>query len=287
MDTFEWKWKTQDGLEMYSKAWQPAGKTKGIICLVHGVGEHIGRYEPDAKALTTAGYVLAGFDLRGFGKSEGLRGHTPNLEAYFDDLDLFMDEIMRRYPNQPRFLYGQSMGAVLVLGYVPLRKPEIVGAIATGPALKTALEEQKFKVFLAKVLGNLMPTLTLKSGIDTSLLSRDPQVIEKYRSDPLVHQQVTASWGKSMLKAVELVYENAPNFPSPLLLMQGTKDEIAYPSSSETFADLAPKNLVTVKMWEGFKHELHTDYECKEVFNVMIDWLNKQLSKDVVSSTPK
>jgi acylglycerol lipase len=277
MDTTEWIWKTHDGLKMYSKAWLPVTKTKAVVCLVHGVGEHIGRYESDAEALTSAGYILAGFDLRGFGKSEGMRGHTPSLDAYFEDIDMFLAEVDQRYPNLPRFLYGHSMGAVLVLGYVPLHQPEITGAIATGPALKTALETQKFKVFLAKVLGKLIPTLTMKSGIDVSMLSRDPELIEKYVNDPLVHTQVTASWGKSMLKAVEIVYKNAPLFPSPVLLMHGTNDEIAYPSSSISFAELAPKDMVTLKMWDGFKHELHTDFEKNEVFKVMVGWLNQHL----------
>jgi len=277
MDTTEWKWKTKDGLEMYSKAWLPAGKAKAAVCLVHGVGEHIGRYQADGEALAGGGYILAGFDQRGFGKSEGRRGHTPSLEAYFDDIDSFLGEVARRYPDQPRFLYGHSMGGVLVLAYTPIRKPEVVGVIATDPGLKTALEEQKLKVFLAKLLGKVIPTFTLDSGVDAQMLSRDPKVADEYTNDPLVHTLVTASWGKTMLRAIDLVFENAPRFPLPLLLMHGTKDEIAYPRSSEMFAELAPKDMLTLKMWDGFKHELHTDPEKVEVFKVMTGWLDKQL----------
>jgi alpha-beta hydrolase superfamily lysophospholipase len=275
MNTTEWKWKTNDSLEIYSKAWLPSGKAKGVVCLVHGVGEHIGRYQADGEALTEGGYILAGFDLRGFGKSGGRRGHTPSIEAYFDDIDSFLGEVVKRYPEQPKFLYGHSMGGVLVLAYTPLRQPAVRGVIATDPGLKTALEEQKFKVLLAKLLGSVFPTLTLNSGIDVQMLSRDPQVAEDYNNDPLVHTLVTTAWGKSMLKAIDLVYENAARFPLPLLLMHGTKDEIAYPRSSQTFAEMAPKDKLTIKMWEGFKHELHTDPEKAEVFKVMIDWLDK------------
>jgi alpha-beta hydrolase superfamily lysophospholipase len=280
MDTTEWKWKTKDGLEMYSKAWIPSGKARGVVCLVHGVGEHIGRYQADGEALAGAGYILAGFDLRGFGKSEGRRGHTPSLEAYFDDIDLFLAEIAKLYPDQPRFLYGHSMGGVLVLAYTPLRKPAVVGVIATAPGLKTVLEEQKLKVFLAKVLGKVLPTFTLDSGVDAQMLSRDPRVADEYTNDPLVHTLVSASWGKSMLRAVDLVFENASRFPLPLLLMHGTKDEIAYPRSSQMFADLAPKDKLTLKLWDGFKHELHTDPEKAEVFKVMTGWLDQQLVEE-------
>jgi alpha-beta hydrolase superfamily lysophospholipase len=280
MDTNEWKWKTKDGLEMYSKAWLPSGKARGVVCLVHGVGEHIGRYQADGEALAGGGYILAGFDQRGFGKSGGKRGHTPSLEAYFDDIDLFLAEIAKRYPDQPRFLYGHSMGGVLVLAYTPLRKPAVVGVIATAPGLKTVLEEQKLKVFLAKVLGKVLPTFTLDSGVDAQMLSRDPRVADEYTNDPLVHTLVSASWGKSMLRAVDLVFENASRFPLPLLLMHGTKDEIAYPRSSQMFADLAPKDKLTLKLWDGFKHELHTDPEKAEVFKVMTGWLDKQLVEE-------
>lgn len=280
MDTTEWKWKTNDGLEMYSKAWTPSGKARGVVCLVHGLGEHVGRYQADGEALAEGGYILAGFDQRGFGKSGGRRGHTPSLEAYFGDIDSFLGEIARRYPNQPRFLYGMAMGAILVLAYTPLRLPTVAGVIAAAPGLKTALEEQKLKVFLAKLLGNILPTLTLNSGVDAQMLSRDPRVADEYTNDPLVHFLVTTAWGKTMLGAIDLAFENAPRFPLPLLLMHGTKDEIAYPRSSQMFADLAPKDKVTLKMWDGFKHEMHTDPEKAEVFKVMIDWLDRNFEKN-------
>jgi alpha-beta hydrolase superfamily lysophospholipase len=277
MDTQEWKWHTNDGLEMYSKAWLPSGSARGVVCLVHGVGEHIGRYQPDGEALAERGYILTGFDQRGFGKSAGQRGHTPSLEAYLDDIDSFLVEAAGRYPNTPRFLYGHSMGGVLVLAYTPLHRPAVAGVVATGPGLKSAIEEQKVKVLLSKILGKVLPTMSFTSGVDAKLLSRDPLVAEIFTTDPLVHNIVTASWGKSMLGAIDIVFENAPRFPLPLLLMHGTNDEIAYPRGSQMFADLAPKDKLTLKMWEGFKHELHTDPEKAEVFTYMCDWLDKQL----------
>lgn len=279
MNKTEWKWKTNDGLEMYSQAWLPEGKVKGVVCLVHGLGEHSGRYAADGEALTGAGYILAGFDLRGFGKSEGIRGHTPSLQAYLEDIDLFVVEITQRYPNIPHFLYGNSMGGLLVLDYVPLRKPAITGVIATAPGLKPAIEEQKIKVVLAQVMGKLVPTLSLDSGLDTSTIYRDSKMAEDYLNDPFVHRRVTTSWGKSMLEATRIAFEHASTFPTPLLLMHGTNDETSNPAGSQIFADLAPKDIVTLKMWDGFKHDLHTDPETPAVFNVMIDWLNGYLPK--------
>jgi alpha-beta hydrolase superfamily lysophospholipase len=279
MEMIEWKWNTSDGLEMYSKAWLPSRKPIGVVCLVHGVGEHIGRYQVVGEALAEGGYILAGFDLRGLGKSGGRRGHTPSLEAYFDDIDLFLNEIVQRFPDQPCFLYGNSLGGILVLAYTPVRHPLVNGIIVTSPALKSALQKQNLKVFLTKLMGKVLPTLTIKSGLDLKMLSRDLQVADEYAKDTLNHSLITTAWGKAILQAIELAFENAHCFPLPLLLMHGTNDEIAYPRSSEIFAGLAPKNMVTLKLWEGFKHELHNDPEKEKVFKVMIHWLDNRLSE--------
>jgi alpha-beta hydrolase superfamily lysophospholipase len=274
MDTTEWTWNTSDGLEMYSKAWVPQRRAKGVVCLVHGLGEHIGRYQADGEALAEGGYVLAGFDQRGFGKSGGRRGHTPSAEACFGDIDTFLGEIGQRYPGQPRFLYGNSMGGILVLAYTPVRRPPVVGVIATAPALKSSVEEQKLKIFLGNLLGMFIPTFTVNSGIDMQMLSRDPRVADQVAKDPLCHTLVTTALGKLLTKAIGLAFENAPHFQLPLLLMHGTKDGIAYPRGSQMFAELAPKEKVTLKLWDGFKHELHTDPEKAQVFTTIIEWLD-------------
>ncbi len=287
MKTIEWKWKTKDGLEIFSKAWEPTKEAKGIVCLLHGVGEHIGRYQADGEALANEDYIMAGFDQRGFGKSEGKRGHTPSLEMYFNDIDLFFVEIARQYPKQPVFLYGHSMGAILGLAYLSVRLPAVSGIIATSPGLKSSIEEQKIKVLIVKILGNVLPSFTLNTGIIAQQLSRDPMIAEEYINDPLVHPFGTTAWGKTMLEAIELVWNNAPHFPLPVLLMHGTKDEIAYSSSSQIFAELAPKDKVTLIMWEDFMHELHTDPEKEKIFKTMINWLNKQMIPDQSIRTSK
>jgi len=277
MQTSEWNWTTFDGLDIHAEEWVPSGTPKAVVCVLHGVGEHIGRYRPDGEALALAGYAMAGFDQRGFGKSGGRRGHTPSLEAYFKDIDRFLEEVSRRHPDVPRILYGMSMGGVLVLAYTPDRRPDLAGVIAAAPGLRTAIEEQTIKVLLARLLGQVTPTLTLKSGVDPQEISRDPQVVQAYLDDPLVHFFVTASWGRSMLQAVERVFAGAPGFPLPLLLMHGTEDAIAYPRGSREYADLAPKERVTLKMCEGMKHELHTDPDKTEVFRIMIEWMDDLL----------
>ena len=282
MDSIEWRWLTNDGLEIYSRAWIPSDDAKGVVCFLHGVGDHIGRYVPLAQALTPEGYVLTGFDLRGFGKSEGRRGHVLSLDQYLDDIDSFLAEIKERFPDKLLFLIGFSMGAILALAYTPIRYPDVIGVISFCPALETPVKEQPLKVLLSKLLGTILPTITIESGLDINALSRDPQVAVDFINDPLTHFKVTLGWGKTMLGAVDVVYENASSFPKPLLLLHGTNDELAYPRSSQKVAELAPKDKTTLTMLDGFMHDLVSDPESAEVFSIVINWLGKQIPKEYV-----
>lgn len=272
METCTWNWKTSDGLQMYSQGWTPKGKPKAVLCLVHGHGEHVGRYAHVGAALTEKGYALLGFDLRGHGKSQGPRGHTPTFEAYMLDIDYFLNESAKRYPNKPHFLYGHSLGGILVLNYALRRKPQVAGVISTAAGLRTALEEQTFKVLLARVLGTLLPTVAIPSGLDPNTLSRDRKVVEAYINDPLVHNRITLGFGKIMLSVLPWTLEHAHEFPVPLLIMHGANDMLGYPRGSQEFASLVPKNC-TLKLWDGLYHEIHNEPEKDKVFKLMTDWL--------------
>jgi len=131
MKTFEANWKSKDGIDFFVRGWQPDHRPKALIALVHGLGEHTGRYEHVAKAMTDAGYAFAGFDLRGHGKSSGIRGHFPSLEAVMQDIKDFFIFLTQRYPDIPQFLYGHSLGGLLVLTYVLKNKTGLKGVIAT------------------------------------------------------------------------------------------------------------------------------------------------------------
>ena len=182
MKTFESSWIDKDGLKFYSRGWEPEKKPKAVVALVHGHGEHIGRYAHVGEAFNNAGYALVGFDLRGHGRSGGPRGHTPSFEALMDDIDLLLDQVHSRYPGLPVFLYGHSLGGSLVLNYGLRRKPDVVGVIATSPALHTEPEEHPVKVLMAKVLGRLLPTADDPHGFaDLQALARSPGGAGLYR----------------------------------------------------------------------------------------------------------
>lgn len=274
METYEWTWKSSDGLEMFSRGWAPKKKPRAVVILIHGLGEHCGRYDHVGAALAGKGYALLGFDLRGHGKSGGPRGHAPAHESFVNDIDGMIAQAAARYPGTPRFIYGHSLGGILALLYVLRRRPVLAGAVVSAPGLRTALELQAAKVFLAKALGTLLPKAGLPSGLEVRYLSRDAQVVERYVSDPLVHDRISFGMAKTSLEAIAWAFEHASEFSVPLLLMHGTDDQIAYERGSREFAAGVPADC-TLKLWQGLYHEIHNEPEKEKVLAFLLAWLGK------------
>jgi alpha-beta hydrolase superfamily lysophospholipase len=274
----KWVWKSADGLEMFAQSWEPDETPRAVVCLVHGLGEHSGRYAHVGKAFVEAGFVLTGFDVRGHGKSGGPRGHTPSYDALMDDIDLFIYLVANRYPGLPRFLYGHSLGGNFVINFALRCRPELVGVIATGPWLKLAFQPASSKVMLGKIMNNILPSFSQASGLDTRALSHDPEVVNAYENDPLVHDKISARLFLNVFESGLWALDHAAEIPLPLLLMHGGADRIISLEASRQFAASAG-DKVTLRIWDGLYHEIHNEPEQGEVFTVMIDWMNTQLKK--------
>lgn len=268
-----------DDVTFYMQGWEPEGNPKAIVALVHGLGEHTGRYAHVGKALNDAGYALFGFDLRGHGKTGGPRGHIPSLDAAMQDIQQFIAFQKQNFPDTPIFLYGHSLGGMCALAYVIQYSNDLQGVIVTGAGFRSPLQKQKAKIAIIKILGSLIPAVTLTSGLDSGTVSRDPEVVHKYVSDPLVHDKISAGLGKAMLTGIDLCFARAKEFSLPLLIMHGKDDKLVYASGSEEFARLAGETNkdVTLKLWDGMYHEIHNEPEQTEVFKVMIEWLDRHL----------
>jgi len=276
--TFVTQWKARDGIEIFVRGWEPEARPRAVICLEHGLGEHTDRYAHVADAMCAAGHAMLGADLRGHGRSGGQRGHAPSMDAYIEDFEQLLGEARTRYPGIPVFLYGHSLGAILMLAFGLRRRPDLPGAILTAPALHTNLEEQRIKVIMARILGTLMPKGSIRTGLDQSKLSHDPAVVQAYRTDPLVHDKASLGWGKMMLETNRWILQNAADFPMPLLLMHGGLDVIAYPSSSrELAASLGSR--VQLVIWDKMLHEIHNEPEKAAVLQTMTDWLDARLKQ--------
>lgn len=240
---------------------------------MHGLGEHSGRYGYVSEAFGKAGYATLAFDQRGHGKTPGPRGYGLSYEAFMDDIARLLEEAARKYPNHPCFLYGHSMGGNFVINFALRRKPQLAGVVATAPALKPAFEPLALKVALGKIMSVLWPAFSMPNGLDLQGLSRDPEVIRLYTSDPLVHDRISARLGTDILKTGRWALEQAAGFLLPLLLMHGSADRLTSFQASREFA-LRAGERCTLKIWEGFYHELHNEPEKEEVLTFIIEWMN-------------
>ncbi len=282
MQHFETSYTSNDGLKLYSQSWlpgdKPGGEPKAAVCLVHGIGEHSGRYAHVAQALCAAGYALCAYDLRGHGRSGGPRGHSPTYDAMLDDIALLLKEAEGRCPGRPQFLYGHSLGGNLVINYALRRHPALRGVVATGPGLRVGTPQPALKLWLGRVVYHIWPGLTMPTGLVLEGLSRDPSVVEKYRADPLVHGVVSARFGLDFLDAGEWALEHAAEFPLPLLLIHGTADILTSPEASREFAAKAGARC-TLRLWEDCCHETHNEPEKAEVLADMVGWLDERLKE--------
>jgi len=278
MKRTEFKFKTFDGLQLFGQSWQPEDRPRAVVCLVHGMGEHSGRYAHVADALIQAGYILFTFDIRGHGKSSGLRGHTPSYEALMKDISSLLEVANKQFPQLSSFLYGHSLGGNLVLNYILRRQSHLKGVIATDPWLRLAFEPPRFKIILAQITNYIWPSFSQKNGLDTKVLSHDPEVVYAYENDPLVHDHISARMFISIYQAGQWALEHASELPIPLLLMHGGDDKLSSVEASREFADKITKNC-TLKIWDGLYHEIHNEPEKEKVFKFLIDWLDKEVSK--------
>lgn len=170
-------------MKLFGRAWLTANKQpKNVINLVHGLGEHSGRYAHVAKALNDAGYHLVAFDLRGHGLSEGKRGHASGFVQLFDDIQSFLQVSDRKFGlEEAPFLYGHSLGGSLVINYCLQRDPHLRGVISTAPALSLASEPSKIKLLMAKGIAKFIPALTMSNDLEANFLSHDQAIVKAYQ----------------------------------------------------------------------------------------------------------
>ena len=267
---------SRDGTELFFQHWQIDGPTKAVLCLVHGLGEHSGRYDHVAETFNAAGYAVIAFDTRGHGRSPGTRGHTP-FDRTMEDVTALLDRAAELYPGLPRFLYGHSLGGLIVLTHVLRVHPEITGVVATSPGLASPLLDQKLKIGAAKLLGSVLPTVTVPTGLDANLISRDPEVVKVYLDDPLVHDKSTLALGRDGALAAEYALEHAGEVDVPLLVVHGTGDEITYARGSEEFVAKVPGDKA-LHLYDGAFHETHNEPESAQVLADTIAWLDAHVA---------
>lgn len=270
-------WQSATGLKLHAQCWTPTTPPKAVIALVHGMGEHIGRYEHVAQFFNGQGVAVLAYDQQGHGKSEGARGHLVSATSLLEDVGLLLQEAAKRFPGKPVFLYGQSMGGNVVLNHALRYKPTIAGVIATSPWIQLAFKPPALKVLAGRLVSRISPALSLASGLDTQFLSHDPAVVKAYNEDPLVHGKISAGAGVVLLDLAQNLDTAVAELSTPLLITHGSGDKITSHAASYQFA-LRAKGDVTFREWPGLYHELHNEPEKDTYLNFLYGWIFEKIT---------
>ena len=264
-----------DGLELFCRHWRPEGTPKAVLPIVHGHGEHSGRYTNVADWFVPRGYSVYASDLRGHGRSQGKRGALGSFSEYREDLQAFLDLVQDAEPA-PVFLLGHSLGGLIALDYVLRGSDGLSGVVVSGPVL-SAPGISPFLLWLSKVLAQLWPGLILESGLDTTALSRDPSVVEAYVNDPLVHSKGSARMANEMMRVVDWTQAHASEMAVPCLILHGGDDRLCPPQGSRAFIDNVTSADKAYIEYEGYFHEVYNDLGKEKVFSDLEAWLERRL----------
>jgi alpha-beta hydrolase superfamily lysophospholipase len=270
-----------DGLALHVQHWPTQEPARGTVLLVHGLGEHVGRYQSLATRLCISGWHVLGYDQRGHGWSQGARGFVPHADALLADLARVI-ELARSSLPAPLVLLGHSMGGLVAARFVaggieaapgkrPWYREGIDALVLSSPAFDIGMGWGQ-KLLLA-VLGPLAPGLAVSNGLDPAWISREPAVVEAYVDDAQVHDRITPRLVRFMVDAGERVRGCAPQWRVPTLLLWAGADRCVAPRGSRAFADAAPVSVVQSHCFDGLFHEIFNEPEKAEVFERLGLWL--------------
>ena len=275
--------KTSDLLELVWQSWAPE-TPHGVVAIIHGLAEHSGRYRETAEFLAAHGWAVYACDLRAHGLSDNPpragRVHVQRFENYFHDVDALAGQARQAYPDLPMYLLGHSMGGLISIRYALERGAGLAGVAISSPALGThpQFKPPLFLKLMVSILSRVAPRLLFDSDLDTSAISRDPDVVRAYIDDPLVSSKVSARWYGEIMKSMKKANRAAAGLRTPMLLMQSGADRLVDPAAPGRWAQAAPEGRVEFVLWEGLYHEMFNEPEKERVRARLLAWLEGRRS---------
>ena len=265
-----------DSTKLYGQAWALKNPIANIY-LVHGFGEHSSRYHAEASRLNAAGYSVYTYDQRGHGQSEGLRGYISSFDQYIKDCETFIHQTWD--DDLPGFIYGHSVGALVAVNFIidtQFAKENFKGLVTTSAAMKISRDIAPLLQKVSGIVGRILPKLRTVT-IDSSFISRDPEVVKKYDNDPLILRKGThARTGAELIKIMKKMGSKFSKFTHPVLIMHGQADKLIEPQGSELFYNEAGSEDKELVWFEKSYHEITRDYDKDKVMNKMISWLRER-----------
>jgi acylglycerol lipase len=260
------------GRQIFKQSWLPDETPRALVVIVHGAGEHSDRYRHVADALTADGYAVHALDHRGHGRSEGPRALIDRLDHAVADLDQLVLEARESHPQAPVFMLAHSMGGTLALRYAVRHPDRLTGLILSGPLAALAAAPAPMRV-VAAILSAAVPRLPL-IAVDPTLISRDPEVVSAYRSDPLVHHgRLPVRTVAELSRAIDAFPGEVGAITIPTLILYGTADRLCPPEGSTMLGERIGAADKTVKPYDGLFHEILNEPERERVLADVRSWL--------------
>ena len=262
-----------DGTKLAYKVW-PLPNARITFAVVHGLGEHAGRYARFARGMAPFGMATQAVDLRGHGKSEGQRGHVDSWSQWVDDSAAFIAHVEANATGEVVPLGHSFGGAVMLSAVLAGKVPHAKRFVLSSPALKLKADVPAWKMTLARVTSRVAPRMSLDNEVDPGTVSRIPEEVEAYRTDPLVHSKISSRTYAEWTNAARSNFDHAGEIKIPFLILAGTADSLIDPAGSEELHRRAPSTS-TLRMLEGRFHEPFNDLGSDEVFATIAEWLGK------------
>jgi len=243
--------------------------------VVHGFGEHSGRYDELGAWFAARGCAVHAYDQRGHGRSGGTRTHIDRFDQFLDDLAAFQALVRDEHPATTITLVAHSMGGLIGLAYLADRRPVLAAAVISGPALAPDRAISNTRAAIARLLRRVAPKLALAAGLDLNGLSRDPEVIRRYVADPLVVRTMTASLAAEMISAAASLRARAAQISTPVLLMHGAQDSLCPIAASEEFAARISAAGSAFRSYPTLRHEIFNEPERESVYADAWRWIEE------------
>ena len=263
-----------DGDNLAVQDWplEPGQPLRGVVIVVHGLGEHAGRYDHVARRLNHWGFAVRGYDQYGHGESGGPRGGLTSDARLLDDLTDIVDSTrLRMKKGTPLILLGHSMGGLVAALYVAKAIRNVDALVLSSPALDPGLNA--FQKFLLGILPKIAPNLRVGNGLNVSLISHDPAVVEDYRNDHLIHDRISVRLGRFIADAGVEVRAAAAAWKVPTLLLYAGADALVNPKGSREFSASASSAVVTTRCFDALYHEIFNELDAEPVFAELKAWL--------------
>jgi len=265
------------GTQIYRHSWLPDGTPRAVILLLHGLGEHSGRYSNLVERLVPLGHAVYTLDLVGHGRSEGPRAYVRRFGEYSALIHDYLAQVRAKHAGLPVFAFGHSMGAVIAVCYILEYRPALSGAILSGTSTEMPDDVTPLTLALGKAFSALIPRLPIKA-LDSATLSRDPAVVIGYDTDPLVYRgRIPARTGVELLEAQQQIVARAGEITLPVLMVHGGEDRLCpTPGARSFYASLGSEDK-TLKMYDGLYHEVLNEPERDQVLGDIAAWIEAHL----------